>query len=257
MKRECLGAVAAMPQEIAPLLRRVRRFRKEKISGFNLYRFDCGGCPVALVESGMGPEHAACATKALIGSVSPRVILNFGFCGGVLPGLAVGDLVLAERVFALSGGRLTEAPAPTPPLPLAPSILESCRNEGLATRCGSFITATGVVSKRELAQTLAGSIDEPVLEMESAAVFREARQAGIAAMALRGVSDPAEEELGFDIADICDAQLNLSRWRLMLTLARRPALVPQLIRLARNTKVAGTNLALGVELALVALGETK
>lgn len=255
MKKECLGAVAAMPQEIAPLLRRVGRCRREKVSGFNLYRFDCGGYPVVLVESGMGPEHAATVTKTLIRTASPRVILNFGFCGGVLPGLAVGDLVLAERIFTLSRGTLTEAPAP--PLQFASSILESCRGGGLSPWQGSFITATGVVKKRELAQRLAGSIDQPVLEMESAAVFREARQAGIAAVALRGVSDPAEEELGFDIAEICDSQLNLSPWRLMLTLAKRPALVPQLIRLARNSKVAGENLALGVELALVALGETK
>jgi adenosylhomocysteine nucleosidase len=255
MKRECLGAVAAMPQEITPLLRRVGRCRKEEVSGFNLYRFDCGGFPVALVESGMGPEHAAKATKALIRSASPRVILNFGFCGGVLPGLAVGDLVLAERVFALAGEELSEVPAPAQAF--APLILASCRKEGLSPRQGSFITATGVVNKSALAQRLKGSIDEPVLEMESAAVFREAGEAGIAAVALRGVSDPAEEELGFDIADICDPELNLSPRRLMLTLAKRPALVPQLIRLARNSKVAGKSLALGVELTLVALGETR
>ncbi|WP_026841510.1 phosphorylase family protein [Citrifermentans bremense] len=255
MKIECLGAVAAMPQEIAPLLRRVRRFQKEKISGFNLYRFDCGSTRVALIESGMGPDHAALATAALIRSASPHVILNFGFCGGVLPGLTVGDLVLAERVFALAGGRLSEAL--TPPLPLTSPILESCRKRGLSSRRGSFITATGVVNKRALAQTLEGSIHEPVLEMESAAVFREAGKAGIEAVALRGVSDPAEEELGFDIAEICDSELNLSPWRLVLTLAKRPLLVPQLIRLARNSKVAGANLALGVELALLALSETQ
>lgn len=255
MKRECLGAVAAMPQEIAPLLRRVRRFRKEKVAGFTLYRFDCGSAGVALIESGMGPEHAARATATLIRSASPRVILNFGFCGGVLPGLAVGDLVLAERVFALTGGRLSE-PA-FPPLPLTSSILESCHQGGLCSRRGSFITATGVVNKRALAQTLEGSINEPVLEMESAAVFGEAGKAGIEAVALRGVSDPAEEELGFDIAEICDSELDLSPWRLMLTLVKRPSLVPQLIRLARNSKVAGANLALGVELALLALSETQ
>jgi adenosylhomocysteine nucleosidase len=135
--------------------------------------------------------------------------------------------------------------------------LEGCRKAGLSARQGSFITATAVVNKRELAQTLAGSIDEPVLEMESAAVFREAREAGIAAVALRGVSDPAEEELGFDFAEICDPELNLSPRRLMLTLAKSPALVPQLIRLARNSKVAGKSLALGVELTLLALGETR
>ena len=251
MERGCLGVVAAMPQEIEPFLQRVRGCRREKVSGFNLCSFTLGETPVVLVESGMGPAHAGAATRALIGAASPALIMNFGFAGAVLPGLRVGELVLAERVYRLENGEFFEAPRPDAALNRL--IAVACRDAGLALRQGSFITARGIMSKGGLATSLAGALSLPVLEMETAAVLGAAGDAGIPAVALRGISDAAEEELGFSIEELCDSELNLSPWRLFTLLARRPSLVPQLVRLAVNSRTAGNTLAQGVELSLRAV----
>jgi len=253
MERNCLGVVAAMPQEIDPLLQRVRGVRRERFAGFNLCRFALGGHPVALVESGMGPAHAAAATRTLIGAASPALIMNFGFAGAVLPGLRVGELVLAERVCRLERGGLSEAARPDAALNRL--IAVACRDAGFTFRQGSFITACGIVNKAELATSLGAAFNLPVLEMETAAVLAAAGEAGIPAVALRGISDAAEEELGFGIEELCDGELNLSPWRLFAVLVKKPYLVPQLIRLAANSRKAGGNLALGVELALKAMAE--
>ena len=251
MGRYSVGVVAAMPQEIAPLLRHITGYRKEQAAGRNLYRFELAGVPVALIESGMGPKHAAAATAALIERATPSVLLNFGFAGGVLPGLGVGDLVLAKRVLFLEGGRLRELAQPDPrlyrqvaaALTAAPSTLQS----------GTFVTAAVITNKTELARILNPDMVHPVLEMETAALLQVAADAGIPVVALRGVSDEAEEELGFSLEEFCDGELRISIPRVLRTIAAKPWIIPQLIRLSSNTKRAGKSLALGVELALRAL----
>ena len=244
-----IGVVAAMPQEIAPLLRRVAGYRKERAAGCNLYRFEVEGVPVALIESGMGPRHAAAATAALIEHAAPDCLVNFGFAGAVLAGTGVGELVLAERVLYLENGCLSEAPQPDPELgnrvalALAPITLHR----------GTFVTAAVITEKSALAGLLEPGVGHPVLEMETAALLQVAALAGIPVLALRGVSDAAEEELGFSLEEFCDSELRISVARVMRTIALKPWIIPQLIRLSGNSRRAGKNLALGVELALRAL----
>lgn len=252
MHGDCLGVVAAMPQEIAPLLRRMKGYKKDRAAGFNLYRFAVQGVPVVLIESGMGPRHAAAATEALISLAAPRLILNFGFAGGVLPGLRVGELVVAERVLLLEEGRLTEAPRPDQRLCVL--LLESCAAAPFTLGLGSFITAAAITNKEAVAWSLGDGVKHPVLEMETAAVLVAAEQAGIPVVAVRGVSDAAHEELDFSIEEFCDPQLRISLARVFCCIAGKPWIIPQLVRLSGNARKAGKNLALCVELALKALG---
>jgi adenosylhomocysteine nucleosidase len=246
-----IGVVAAMPQEIAPFLRSVAKYRKEQAAGCNLYRFEVAGVPVALIESGMGPAHAAAATAALIAAAAPRVILNFGFAGAVLPGLDIGDLVLAERVLFLEDGHLSELTGLDSSLGIR--VTESLAAAPLVLQRGSFVTAAVITSKTALAGVLDGSLVHPVLEMETAALLRVAAAAGIPVVALRGISDAAGEELGFSLEEFCDSELRISIARVMRTVAAKPWIIPQLIRLAGNSKRAGKSLARGMELALSAL----
>ena len=251
MAKKSIGIVAAMPQEIAPLLLRFPGYRRERAAGCNLYRFEVAGVPVALIESGMGPRHAAAATEALIEQAAPSVIVNFGFAGGVLPGLGVGDLVLAERVLLLQDGRLYEAPQPDPRL--GQLVAEALSGAPVTVVRGTFVTAAVITEKTALAGLLDPAVAHPVLEMETAALLRVAGAAGIPVLALRGVSDAADEELGFSLEEFCDSELRIRVPRVLRTIALKPWIIPQLIRLSGNTKRAGKTLALGVELALKAL----
>jgi len=240
-----------MPQEIAPFLRRISRYSKERMHGCNLYRFEMAGIPVALIESGMGPKHAAAATAALIASAAPSCLLNFGFAGGVLPGTAVGDLVLAERVLYLEDGRLNEMPPPDPRLTRL--VAEALAPAPLTLQQGTFVTAAVITNKTTLAGLLDAVVKHPMLEMETAALLQVAAAAGVPVVALRGVSDAAGEELGFSLEEFCDGELRISVPRVLKTIVMKPWIIPQLIRLSGNTKRAGESLALGAELALKAL----
>ncbi|MBU5615121.1 phosphorylase family protein [Geomonas azotofigens] len=250
-ENKSLGVVAAMPQEIAPVLARIKGYARGNIDGRNLYRFPVNGSLVNLIESGMGPAQGAAATRALIRHAQPDAILHFGFGGAVLPGLEVGELVLADRVFRLDQDGLSELPPPDSAL--AALLQDSCARVGVQLRRGGFITASGIRNKGEMASLLGGSTPLPLLEMETAAVLEQAQAAGVPLVAIRGVSDAADEELGFTIEEFCDASLNLVPWRVAWTMTKRPWLIPQLIRLSGNCRRAGKRLALAVELALQAL----
>ena len=254
MQIDCLGVVAAMPQEIAPLLRRTKGHVKESAAGFTVYRFEVQGVPVVLIESGIGPRHAAAATKTLISLAKPKLILNFGLAGAVLPGTGVGELVLAERVLLLEDGRLTEAPHPDPRL--SDLLFTACAGAPFTLHRGSFVTTATIMNKQAVAAFLGAGMNHPVLEMETVAVLLEAELAGIPVVAVRGVSDAANEDLGFSIEEFCDSELKISLARVVSCIVGRPWIIPQLVRLSRNTSRAGKNLALCVELALKVLGKT-
>jgi adenosylhomocysteine nucleosidase len=253
MPEKTIGLVAAMPEEIRPLLQRAGKLRLEHVSGFNLYRFAVGDREAALIESGIGAERAARATGILIDTVRPCMILNFGFAGAVLPGPGVGDVVMADRLLFFKERLFTEEPGLHRELSgrLALLLETACRGNDFRVHRGTFVTTGEIVAKQRLAGLLPDGTGNPVLEMETAAVARAAARAVIPLVALRAVSDGAEEELGFTIGEITDRNMNISTGKLLRTIAGKPRIIPQLIRLARNSRIAGRNLAV----ALVALLE--
>lgn len=243
-----VGLVAAMPEECASLLDRVAGCAKESVDRFPCYRFTAGRSEACLIRSGMGGERAASAAKALISAFRPEGVISFGFGGGVLPGLTVGDLVLAERLLWFRDGRFSEQPGLADEREgwagrfLVPGLGEAV---GRFHR-GTFITTDRIENKREMAGRLPPGVAYPLLEMETCAVARVASGAGVPFMAIRAISDDANEELDFSIAEFTDPELNIRISRVLLTLARKPWILPQLIRLARNSRIAGETLADGM-----------
>lgn len=253
MAQQTIGLVAAMPEETGPLLRRVGKSTRETIGGFDLYRFTIGGWNAAVIESGIGAERAAQATDLLIGAAAPDLILNIGFAGAILPGPAVGDIVVANRLLFFKERLFSEQPGLAADVTSEViSLLEKiCTGVDFRIHCGTFITTGEIVNKRRLAGLLPDRTTNPSVEMETVAVARKAARAGIPLVAIRAISDGADEELDFSIEDFTGGGRNISAWRVLMTLARKPRIIPQLIRLARNSGRAGKNLAV----ALVALLE--
>jgi adenosylhomocysteine nucleosidase len=248
MQEKVIGLIAAMPEEIRPLIRSVGPVTREKHAGFNLYRFRASGKDISLIESGIGATRAAQATRALIDAAAPGVLLNFGFGGAVLPGPSVGDIVVAdrllffkERLFANQAGL---APALTDEL--AATLEGNCQGTGYRIHRGTFVTTGEIVGKGMLAGLLPAGTANPVLEMETTGVARVASERKVPLVAVRAISDGADEELGFPIADFTDREMRIRIGKVLWALARKPRIIPQLVRLARNSRLAGGNLATAV-----------
>jgi len=234
--------IAALPEEIKPFLARGKSVRKDRLAQFPLYSLRIGDRDLILLQSGMGPINAETATRALLETTSPDLIINFGLGGAVAPGPQVADLVVATRLLVSDGVGFSEQTGPA--LSLADEFMvKSGNNRCLA---GTFITTSETMSKAALRGKLPANTETPVLEMETAAIARGACERNIPLLAVRAISDDCNEELGFTVAEFCDANLRIRPVKVLFTILKRPGIVPQLIRLARNSRQAAEALAAGI-----------
>jgi adenosylhomocysteine nucleosidase len=243
--RNVIAVLVAMPEEVRPIARRLGPFRRETLGAFPLYRFSGKGMEVWLVRSGMGWKRASEAAS-LVRAHRPRLIVSAGFGGGVREGIATGDVVLAAGIMSLSGDVVTPVAHMDNSHMLA-YLRESFPASHFGIVEGCVITCQGIWRKTEARRLLAEGLVHPVLDMETAAVAEAALGAGIPFLAVRSISDAWDEELLFSIEEITDRDLNISIRRVLAAIARDPRILPQMIRLARNGRKAGNNLALVLE----------
>jgi adenosylhomocysteine nucleosidase len=81
--------------------------------------------------------------------------------------------------------------------------------------------------------------------MESAVFAQRCTQAGLPFACVRAISDTVDTSLSPALTTLL-AGGSASTWRVLAALARRPALLPELMRLARDTKTASRQLGLAL-----------
>jgi len=246
MAQDNIGIVVAMPEELRPILRRFATHRKEQTGQFPVYLLRLDGRSLTIIQSGMGVQKAAAATNELIRYATPRILISAGFAGGVRKGLAVGDVVLAGQSLALSEGVLSDAGTLGSESLLA-ALAEHFSGHPFRIAGGTTITTRSIVRKRTADQQIAQEIVNPVLDMETSAVAETAARNGIPLVAIRAISDAAEEELLFSLDEITDRNQNIRIRKVLITIAKNPCILPQMLRLAKNSKRAGSNLAIVLE----------
>ncbi|ABB31510.2 nucleoside phosphorylase [Geobacter metallireducens GS-15] len=239
-----IGLIAAMPDEIRPFLRLASPAARLHGGRFPIWRLRVGNDDIVLVESGMGIDRATAATDALVAAASPVAILSFGFGGAALPGLKVGDLAVGMTSwFAGTEGIVLRRGIDRN---LAEKLAEELNRICNGVTRGEIITSARILKKGDLAHSLPNGISSPILDMETAAVAEAAHRRGIPIVALRAISDDAEEELSFSLDEFTDDDMAIRPRKVLATIARKPWIIPQLLRLARNSRIAGKRLAQGV-----------
>lgn len=203
------------------------------------------GHDIVVIESGMGLENAAKGTRALLETTRPDILISAGFCGGIAPDLDVGAVVVATRLAMVTGNRVNELP-----IELAPSGYNFVASQPASAHPvygGMFVSTPVITAKPRILSLLQAGTHYPVVEMESSAVALIATENGIPFVGIRSVSDPAGEEIGFSLDEFCDDRMRIRIPRVLLTIARKPLVIPQLVRLARNSRIAEASLSVAVE----------
>jgi adenosylhomocysteine nucleosidase len=193
-----------------------------------------------IAEAGMGFQNATAAAARLIHEFSLDMIVSAGFCGGVSPELQVGDVVVATGLTVVSEKGLDDVPVEI--TAFGRDFVASQAAEGRRVFGGLFASTPVIMHKKHLAALLPAAAPYPVVEMESAAIALVAVENGIPFSAIRTVSDPFGEELAFTLDEFCDDRMRIRIPRVLLTVARKPRIIPQLIRLAGNSRVAAASL---------------
>jgi adenosylhomocysteine nucleosidase len=240
-----IAVITALPAELWAVRAALGQPRREWRVGRAAWRSSVAGHEVLAVEAGMGFDNAARTADVVIRAESPELIVSAGFCGGLTTDLLVGDVVVATRLFIVGDDHLEEEPTR-----IADACLHFVAGSTPHDRLfgGCYVSTPHMVSKQRLASLLSRDTgNTAVVEMESAAIARVAVENNTVFAAIRTVSDPLEEELGFSLDEFCDDAMNIRLNRVLKTCFNKPRIIPQLYRLSRNSRIAAASLSRAFE----------
>jgi adenosylhomocysteine nucleosidase len=198
-----------------------------------------------LAVSGMGRAAAAQSARALIGA-GATALVSWGMAGGLDPALSAGTIFLPSEVISLDGAAVVTARQWRERLGAA---IAACRpatrdslTHGLLTQ-GRLLTSPKAVGSLADKATLFNGMRAMAVDMESFAVAEVALANQLPFIAVRVIVDSAADVLPRAVTAAADGEGHLQMWRLMGALARAPADLAPLIRLARRYRAANRSLA--------------
>ena len=200
-----------------------------------------GGCRLRLDVCGTGPRNAAAATTAAIEQALPAVVVCAGLAGSLHADLRAGDLVVASRVVDLESEGQWEC---DPALVILAGALTSCAAPS-PTEGRVLITSPRIVGSATEKARLAPRA--AMVDMESAAVARVAHAHRVPFLAVRVVSDEADEDFPLDLNRYVDARGNLQRARLAAAALCRPRGLGFLLRMRKTAMAASRTLSVFME----------
>jgi nucleoside phosphorylase len=171
----------------------------------------------ALICAGTGRERAYTAAKAFLEKFSPRVMVSVGFAGGCVPELQPGALVVPARLVEAESGRVFRC----------------------ACGSGTLVTLNEVAGKAAKQEAVArfGAL---AVEMEAAGVAAAAVEYEREFVAIKAISDGADEDLDF-LSGFVTAE-GFATGRFVAHIALRPRLWRRVAALNRNSLLAATAL---------------
>jgi adenosylhomocysteine nucleosidase len=164
-----LAIVAALPREIAALVRGISPDRALLRDGVHLYRLE----KAVVVAAGMGSARATVAVQAAMANGPIRTLVSVGLAGACSAELGAGEVAEASLVIdARTGERFSV---------------------GTAKTC-VLITTDAIASVHEKAR-LASSYGASLVDMEAATIARLALAKELEFRAIKAVSDAHDFEL--------------------------------------------------------------
>ena len=181
---------------------------------------------------GIGRQNAEKSVRNFLagGSQPPKLVLTFGFAGGLNP-----DLKLGEVVFDVQS-----------PKSKVQSQLLAAGAKPANIFCADRIATTVAEKKALRAETGAD-----VVEMESAAIQAVCAERGIPCMTVRVISDMANEDLPLDFNALAKPDKSLDFGKLVWAIAKSPGKIGALMRLQKKTSFAAQQLAMVLEKLVV------
>lgn len=233
-----LGIICAMPEEIAALLGDMAEIERRELAGREVLTGRLFGRPVAMIESGIGKVASAMTATLLLDGLRCRAIVMSGVAGGIDPTLAIGDLVVAQRLIQHDYGRL-QADGFTPFRPAVPPFGPGRKDyafevqESLVARIhtaldgfqlprlpvelvgegarapmikiGTIVSGDQFINDENVRSRLQRDFGAHACEMEGAAVAQVAEAFGVPAIVIRSLSDLAGADSHLDFGKFVTA----------------------------------------------------
>ena len=197
------GIIAAMEEELKTLLLTLEDKKEVVVLGKTYYEGRIGQHEVVLVQSGIGKVLSAMSVAILAETFGVDAIINTGSAGAVSEGLAIGDVVIADRLVyhdvdvtafgyaygQMAGQELYYQADQT----LMASLQKVLNQQGIHNHVGLIATGDSFIAGQEKVDTIKHHFPEVLaVEMEGAAVAQAAQAAGKPFLVIRAMSDTAQ-----------------------------------------------------------------
>ena len=184
-----------------------------------------------VIICGLGEENARTAAHMLI-EQNVSALVSWGNAGALTENVHTGDLILAESVITKEGDRY----------PFDTEWNERVANKlcpgPLRIRNGMIAHADQVLSTPENKARLQSATRAVAADMESISVARCAYTANLPCMAVRAIVDESSQVIPGVIIDNTDIFGRPALLPILISLSRKPDLIPALIHLAKGMKAA-------------------
>jgi adenosylhomocysteine nucleosidase len=206
-----IAVVSAMREELHALHEDLLDARVERAAGRDFHHGTLHGHEAVLVLSGIGKVAAATTTALLLDRFAADAVLFTGVAGGLGPGVAVGDVVVADNLLQHD---LDASPIfPRWEVPLtgrsrfaadprwSATLAEAAAASGHRVHRGLIVSGDRFVSTdRESAVLCAALPDALAVEMEGAAVAQVCHDFARPFAVMRTISDRADDSAHVDFA---------------------------------------------------------
>lgn len=214
--------------------------RCETALGRSRYRVQTGFGECWVVQTGVGPQKACEAARAVLAQQPFALAMSSGYACALGPA-SIGDILIGTRVAAVPA----DTAASLDYVEVGGAERDRWRTAlGVNVKRdsasgGDFISVDRIVYRAAEKTALAQRTHATGLDMESAALASEAKSAGVPFLIVRSVSDLVQEELPLDFnLFLRPTGWAKGAWALLI----RPSSLLGLARLRRQSAVAAESL---------------
>ena len=206
-----IGIIAAMPEELLYLTQNLDKPQEVQVLGNTYYTGSVGNTEVVLVQSGIGKVMSAMSVAILADHFQVEAIINTGSAGALADGIAVGDVVIADRLayhdvdvtaFGYAYGQMAQQPLYfESDKTFVAKIQESLSQLDQNWHLGLIATGDSFVAGNDKIEAIKSHFpDVLAVEMEGAAIAQAAHALNLPVLVIRAMSDNANHEanISFD-----------------------------------------------------------
>lgn len=214
------GIIAALDEEMRPLLERLSPVRQQEAYGTTIYEGTLCGQSVVLCKCGIATTNAALCTSIAIREFGADRIINTGVAGALGEGMRTLDVVISEDVCYYNRDSALERYYPfTNCFKADPELIARMRQaaEGLIVRgqpvrarVGRIATGDLFVDDGAVKAELVRRLNPLCVEMEGAAIANTAFANGCPFVVLRTMSDCADENAQQSYDDLLERASEIS-----------------------------------------------
>lgn len=230
----------AVEAEFRPWRKR-HTFEPVKFANLSLHRARIGDAEVSVLLTGIGPKRARASLMGVCTHPAAQdrwfdCCLSVGLAGSLRSQHHPAEILAARRVQPEESHRDLRADA----IASDAELLSMARDCG-AKIVGSFLTADRIIVTAREKADLGQKAD--AVDMESFDVLKEAAAWGAKGLAVRAVSDSAEEDLPIDFNRVVTPEGKISMTGMLRELRGDPGKFPALVRFGSKSRQAARALA--------------